>query len=416
MAANTACSPDAGPRPTPLSTPICRSTTFAAATAAEHSRLLSDRSPLFYQRFGAPNERRLEEVLAALDGGESAAVFASGMAAIATTLLELVPPRSHVVVGRAVFEQTARVLDWLVDATEVAVTWVDARSVEEVERALRPGATKLVYVETPSNPLLHVVDVAEVARATRRAGARLVVDATFASPVLSRPLAHGAQLVVHSLTKLVNGHSDAMGGAVVGDLATVAAIRRRRELLGGVIDPQAAWLVERGLKTLRLRAARVSESALALARELADHPAVAELRYPFHPDHEGYGAAIRQMTGGGPVLCFRLHGGVEAARALVARLRLVRLATSLGGVDSAIELPYDLDWSDSVPQASEQRSWLRLSVGLEEASDLIADLRSALAAVAPPPNRSPSFPAPAARREGGDSTAATRLRPTRGLS
>ena len=362
----------------PLSTPIHRSTVFAARTAEEHAALLRERHPTFYQRFGAPNERHLEERLAALEGGEAGAVFASGMAAIATTLVELVPPRAHVVAGSAIFEQTARVLDWLAAACAVTVTWVDARDVDALAAALRPGATKLVYVETPSNPQLHVVDVAAAARAARAAGARLVVDGTFASPALSRPLAHGADLVVHSHTKLVNGHSDAMGGAVLGDAAAIAAIRRRRELLGGVIDPQACWLIERGLKTLPLRAARVSETALALAHELATHPAVCEVRYPLLPTHEGHAVARRQMSGGGPVICFRLHGGVAAARELVERLRVVRLASSLGGVDTVIELPYDLDWADDRSGAEEERSWLRLSVGLEERTELAADLGRAL--------------------------------------
>lgn len=381
-ALSTLCS--RGPRPEPpsedgnhpLSPPIVRATTWAAADPERHAALFLERRPTFYQRFGSPAEARLEGFLAELEGGEEAVVFASGMAAVSTTLVAHLRAGSHLVAGSAIFEQTERLMRTLLVEMGVEVSFVDSRRVEAVAEVMRPS-TRVVYVETPSNPRLHVSDVAAIAAIAKVAGAFLVVDGTFAGPALSRPLALGASLVVHSLTKSINGHSDAMGGVVIGSRADLAPIRHWKTLLGGVLDAEACWLIERGARTLPLRAERSSASALALAGRLAAHPAVEETRYPFLPADEGYAAARRQMSGGGSVVCFRLRGGVEASRRALGRLRLVPVATSLGGVESVIELPYDLDWAGDGTPAGE-RGFIRLSVGLESVEELWADLEQAI--------------------------------------
>jgi len=358
----------------PLSPPVHRSTTFEAASAEEHARLFHGGAPTFYQRFGNPTTAAAAGKIAELESAESALVFSSGMGAISTALLAVLRAGDHVVAQDAIFDQTHRMLAGPLAELGVETTFLDPRVPGAVERALRPN-TKLIYLETPSNPMLHVVELAPLCALARTRGILLFVDGTFASPALQRPIALGASLSLHSATKYLGGHSDVMAGSAAGAAALVARIREMQILLGTVLAPDAAWLLLRGIRTLGLRVARQSRTAASLARYLAAHGAVAEVRYPFLDGFDNAAAARAQMSGGGGMITFRIRAGGDAAAAFVERLKLIVLATSLGGVESVIELPFDLDFVDP---SGQRPAWVRFSVGLEDEADLRADLEQAL--------------------------------------
>jgi cystathionine beta-lyase/cystathionine gamma-synthase len=366
----------------PLSTTISRGTVYTAPSAVEHARLYTDHAQTFYQRFGHPSEDELADKIAALEAAEAALVFASGMAAISTSLLAHLPPRSHVIAGEQIFAQTEEILRWLEKGRGVDVSFVDTREPDRVRAAFRAD-TRLVYVETPSNPTLRVTDIAAISVLARERGALVFVDSTFATPMCQQPLALGASLVLHSATKLLSGHMDVMGGAAVGHTDVLKPIAEMKRLLGGVLDPQASWLVLRGVKTLHVRAERVCASALAIAELLQRSPAVASVSYPLLPSHPDFEVAARQMSAGGAVVSFSLKGGAPAARRLLDSLDLIQIASSLGGVETVIEMPYDLDWSgvDDLSAGVTDSGLIRLSVGLEDLGELLADLTEALNAV-----------------------------------
>lgn len=359
----------------PLSPPVIRATTYEAPTAAEHARLFETGATTFYQRFGNPNAAAAAARVAELEGAEAALVFGSGMGAIATSLFTVLRSGDHVVAQDAIFDQTHRLLEGPLREFGVTTTFLDPRVPGAVERALRPE-TRLIYVETPSNPMLHVVPLAPLGRLARAHGVQLFVDSTFASPALQQPLAHGATLSLHSGTKYLGGHSDVMAGVASGSAELLARIRQMQILLGTVLAPDAAWLLLRGIRTLGLRVPRQAQTALALARYLAAHPAIAEVRYPFLEGFENGADARAQMSAGGGVITFRVRAGGDAAAAFVERLKLIVLATSLGGVESVAELPFDLDF---VSPGAERAAWVRFSVGIEDEDDLRADLEQALA-------------------------------------
>lgn len=364
----------------PLAPSIVRGTIYTAPSAEEHARLYQEGATTFYQRFGHPSEEELAEKVAALEGAESALVFASGMAAISTTLLSHLPPGSHVLAGEQIFAQTDEVLRWLEAGRGVDVTFVDTRDLRAVGSALRAN-TRVIYLETPSNPTLRVSDIAAVSTLARERGAKVFVDSTFATPMSQRPLDLGASLVLHSATKLLGGHMDVMGGVVAGDAAVLNPIREMKRLLGGVLDPQASWLLLRGIKTLAVRTERVFASARTLAELLQRSPLVKSLYYPLLATHPDFTVASRQMTGGGGgVISFSLKGGATAGRRLLNSLRLIQIASSLGGVETVMEMPYDLDWygKDGLSAGSVDTGLVRLSVGLEDIGDLTADLSQAL--------------------------------------
>lgn len=360
--------------------PIDRSVTFEAASADEHRRLFRTGAEAFYQRFGHPTLAAAGRKIAQLEGAEDGLVFSSGMGAIATSLLAVLRGGDHVVAHSGTFDQTRKLLEGPLASLGVATTFVDARDPAEVRRWFRP-TTRVLVVDSPSNPLLDVIDIRALADARPR-GVELFVDSTFASPVLQQPLALGATLALHSATKFLAGHSDLMAGAVAGRAELVGRIRAVQILLGTILDPQGAWLLLRGIKTLALRVERQSATALAVARYLARHPAVAEVRYPWLDGTREESLARCQMRGGGGVVTFRMVGGRDAAARLLDRLQLVAIATSLGGVETTAELPYDLDFDsdegDSVG-AGEHRGFIRLSVGLEDVEDLLGDIDRALA-------------------------------------
>jgi cystathionine gamma-synthase len=327
-----------------------------------------------YIRESNPAQEQLEEALAPLEGGEGALVFASGMAA-GVALLQTLPPGSH-----AIFPDDAY-YGFRIAAEEYLPNWgirsdfVAMEDLAALAAAVRPE-TRLVWLESPSNPLLKVVDLAGAADVARRAGALSVVDNTFATPALQRPLALGADVVMHSTTKYFGGHSDVQGGALIFARRdeTYEKVRHLQHVLGAVASPFNCWLVLRGVRTLACRIAVQSANALAVARSLETCKGASAVHYPGLPSHEGHEVARRQMSAFGAMLSFRAAGGREAALAAVARARLFTRATSLGGVESLIEHRA----TSEGPGSRTPQDLVRLSIGLEHPDDLIADLLQAL--------------------------------------
>jgi cystathionine gamma-synthase len=283
------------------------------------------------------------------------------------------------VIHREVFAQTRSQLLRLERAFGVTVTEVDARDMDAVRNAMR-SETVLIYAETPTNPLLEILDIAALADIARAADCELVVDSTFASPAVQTPLDLGATAVIHSGTKYLGGHSDVMCGVVAAREALIARLHEIQVDFGTVLDPAACWLLGRGLQTLAVRVARQSASAHRIATFLSAHELVAEVRYPWLESHESVSVARRQMRAGGGMVSFQPRGGVEAARRMLDSLKLIPIATSLGGVETVIELPYDLDFDETATEGgrAQRPALVRLSVGLEDPMELIADLDAAL--------------------------------------
>jgi cystathionine gamma-synthase len=330
-----------------------------------------------YARDGSPSVRPAERLLADLEGGQAALLFASGMAG-AAAVVQALRPGDHVIAPTVMYWSLR---NWLVQFAAdwgLALDLVDASDPDAIDAAVRPGETALVWIETPSNPTWDVVDIASAAELAHEAGALLAVDSTVATPVHTRPLELGADLVFHAATKYLNGHSDVVAGAVVTDEPETpiwARIRANRANVGAILGPFEAWLLLRGMRTLYLRVQKQSASALAIAQRFQGHPKVAQVLYPGLEGHPGHGIAALQMEGGfGGMLSLRVDGGREAAlRVAGACKRFVR-ATSLGGVESLIEHRATIEGADSpVPD-----DLLRLSVGIEHPDDLIADLEQAL--------------------------------------
>ncbi|WP_447645477.1 cystathionine gamma-synthase [Nocardioides zeae] len=337
-----------------------------------------------YSRSGNPTRTALEANLAALEEGERGFAFASGLAAEDTLLRALARPGDHVVIPDDAYGGTYRLVDkvarpWGLEYTPAPVSDVDA-----VRAAIRPGATKLVWVETPTNPLLSIGDVEALAGVAHEAGALLVVDNTFASSYLQQPLTLGADVVVHSTTKYAGGHSDVVGGAlVVRDLEVAEQLAFFQNSIGGVAGPFDSWLVLRGLRTLALRMERHCDNAELVAAHLAAHPAVAEVIYPGLESHPGHGVAARQMKRFGGIVSFRVAAGERAALDLCAATELFTLGESLGGVESLIEHPGRMTHASVAGTELEVPGDLvRLSVGIETGADLVADLDQALERVA----------------------------------
>jgi len=359
---------DPDPATGAIAPPIHLSTTFEHGPAAE------PRHGFIYVRETNPTQERLEEALAAIHGGEAALAFASGMAAGAAVLQSL-PAGSHVLFPDDLYYHVRVVLRELGPRWGLGSTAVDMTDLDAVGRALRSD-TRLVWIETPSNPLMKVIDVPAVVGLARGASALSVVDNTFSTPVLEDPIAEGVDVVLHSTTKYLGGHSDVQGGALVfrskGALADAA--RHLREVLGGVASPFNSWLVLRGIRSLACRMDRHSANAMAVASALARHPAVEAVHYPGLPSDPGHEVARRRMRGFGGMLSFRVRGGRERALAVASRVKLFINATSLGGTESLIEHRASIEGPGSpVPE-----NLLRLSVGLEHPDDLVADLRQAL--------------------------------------
>ena len=330
-----------------------------------------------YTRADNPTYEQAERMLAMLEGGNGNCIlFASGMAA-AIAVFQSLLPGDHVVVARMLYWGVRK---WL---AEFGLSWgldiefVDTADLSAVKAAIRPGATRLVWLETPANPTWDVTDIRAVCELAHGAGARVAVDNTVPTPVLTRPMEHGADIVVHSATKYLNGHSDVLAGAVlsVRNDPFWQRIRSWRRTAGAVPGPFEAWLLSRGMRTLFLRVRRASETALTIARHFERHPRLLAVLYPGLPSHPGHAIAARQMNGGfGGMLSLRVAGGVDHAQAVLAAVKVFKRATSLGGVESLIEHRSSMEGPSSpVPD-----DLLRLSVGIEVPADLIADLEAAL--------------------------------------
>ena len=367
----------AGQEPDPATgavmTPIYQTSTYVQQGVGEHKGYE-------YARTGNPTRTALEACLAALEGAEHGLAFASGMAAI-DTVLKLLDPGDHVLASNDVYGGTFRLFDKQYKKYGIEFSYVESTDLDEVEQGLQPN-TRFVWLETPTNPRLKVADIRAIADAAYKhnPAIRVIVDNTFATPYLQQPLALGADVVVHSTTKYLGGHSDVVGGAV---LTSDAALHERLKFLqnaaGAVPGPLDCFLVLRGVKTLPVRMDRHGENALAVAQFLSDHPAVTEVIYPGLETHPQYATTKKQMRNGGGMISFFVRGGEAAARKLAARTRLFALAESLGGVESLIELPSAMTHGSTKGSPLEvQPGLIRISVGLENKEDLIADLAEAL--------------------------------------
>ncbi|MCE2728044.1 MAG: PLP-dependent aspartate aminotransferase family protein [Planctomycetaceae bacterium] len=335
-----------------------------------------------YARTGSPTRHAFERTLADLDGGVRALAFASGMAAT-HCVAQLLVPGDRIVTGTDIYGGTWRLFNRVLAAQGILVTAVDTSDTAAVAAAVVPG-TKLVWIESPGNPLLSITDIAACADIAHAAGALLACDATLATPALTRPLEHGADIVMHSATKSIGGHSDLLGGAlVVRDAELGTRLHWLQNATGAVMGPLEAFLCSRGLKTLELRVQAQSATALQLAEWLALQPQVRRVLYPGLAGHPGHALAVRQMRGGfGTIVSFEIDGGVEQARRVVESTRLFQLAVSLGAVESLIEIPALMSHGSYDPAARKAvgiaDGLIRLAVGLEAFADLRADLASAL--------------------------------------
>ncbi len=368
--------------------PIYMTSTYAFETSAESEAIAAGelQRPL-YGREENPTQSVLEARLANLEGAAACVVFASGMGAVGSLLLSLLSQGDELVVHRTVYSNTFALTQDALPRFGINVVPVDMSDPARLDAVLS-RRTRMVYFETPVNPTAEVLDIAAIAARARAVGAMVVVDSTFASPALQRPLEHGAHLVLHALTKYINGHGDLLGGAVLGDVATTERIRRHglRYITGATMSPMSAFLVLRGMKTLSLRMERHGRTAQRIAEMLARHPAVAQVRYPFLPADPGYSAARRQMANGSGMLSFSLVSGNDGADRFMDRLRLVLRAVSLGDAESLIMRPGALLRGalradpDARLAGGVNEAMMRLSVGLEDAEDLLDDLAQALEA------------------------------------
>lgn len=377
----------ADPHTGAVSVPIYQTSTFAFRSADEGAARFLGADPGFiYTRLGNPTIQALETAIAELEGGAGALAAATGMAAVQTVYFALLEQGAHVVATDAVYGPSRLVLETEYRRFGVSATFVDSSDIANVARAMRPE-TRLVYVESPANPTMAVTDLAACAKIAHDHGALLCVDNTFASPLLQRPLELGADVVLHSLTKFINGHSDVVGGVVTArDPELLTRLRKVHRNLGGTMDPHQAWLVLRGLKSLALRVERAQANAQRIAAFLEADPRVAWVRYPglaSHPQHE---LASRQMAGPGAVISFGVRGGFAAAKTMIESCRLATLAVSLGGIETLIEHPASMTHS-ALPRAEREAAGItddlvRIAVGCEDERDLLADVDQALARAA----------------------------------
>jgi cystathionine beta-lyase/cystathionine gamma-synthase len=366
----------------PLTTPIYETTTFIFENAEDVRAYNEGRSSKFlYTRYANPTVTAVEEKIAALEGAEAALVLSSGQAATTTALMGLAAAGDEIVCSSAIYGGTLHLLADLLTKFGVKPRFVSLQDLARPDTLFSP-ATKIVWFESPINPTLRCIDIAAVARACKSRGVLSVVDNTFASPINQQPIALGVDLVMHSATKYLNGHSDVTAGALAGPARLIAPILDARKKLGTILDPYAAYALGRGLKTLAIRMERHNASAMRVARWLADDERVAGVYYPgleAHPDHA---IASKQMRGFGGMVCVDVGGGYDRAAQFFDRLKVFRRAASLGGVESLCSLPVlTSQWGhteEELERAGVTHSMARLSVGLEDPEDLIADLDQAL--------------------------------------
>lgn len=365
-----------------LTTPIYETTTFVFDNAEQVKAFNAGKSSKFlYSRYGNPTVVAVEQTISALEGAERTLLFASGMAATSTALLALLESGDEVVCSAAIYGGTLHLLADLFPRWGISARFVSLDEMAQPAKMIG-DRTKLVWFESPINPTLRCVDIAAIASACRARGVTSVIDNTFASPLNQRPIAAGVDVVMHSVTKYLNGHSDITAGAIAGPTAILERIDKTRRLLGGVIDPHAAYAIGRGLKTLTVRMERHNANALAIAQWLEQDPRVEQVLYPGLPSHPDHELAARQMRGFGGMVCVDVGGGQPNAERFFDRLKVIKRAASLGGVESLCSLPVlTSQWGHTDAQLAEAgitRSMARLSIGLEDPLDLIEDLDQAL--------------------------------------
>lgn len=364
---------EADPATGAIIVPIYQTSTYVQAELGKHKGYE-------YSRTSNPTRAALEKNLACLEGGQFGYAFASGMAAI-NAIMTLLKAGDHVIAGHDMYGGTFRLFERVLKDFGLSFNYVNTGRPEDVERALKP-TTRMIYIETPTNPTMDMTDIAAVAAIAHRRGCLLVVDNTFMSPYFQRPLQLGSDIVVHSTTKYLNGHSDGVGGAVIlNDPALAERLKFIQNAVGAVLGPFDSWLVLRGVKTLAVRMARHNENGLAIARFLEKHPRVKRVNYPGLPSHPRHELAKRQMKGFGGMLSFET-GSLENAKTVLKSVRLCSLAESLGGVETLISHPATMTHA-SVPPEQRQKlgitdGLVRISAGIEDVEDLIADLDQAL--------------------------------------
>ena len=368
----------------PLATPIYQTSTFEVTDTEEQLR--ATHTDMFYTRYGNPTHTVAESAIAELEGTDGALLFASGMSAITTTVMSLLKSGDHVVAQRDIYGGAIKFFSSWLPKMGIETTFVETTDYDQHARAIRPN-TRLLYLESPTNPTLRVVDLGKVSALAKQHNLISMIDSTFATPINQRPYEFGIDLVMHSGTKYFSGHSDLICGIVAGGRDLIDQIHETRTTLGGTIDPHAAWLLLRGIKTLAIRVERQNENALRVAQFLAGHSKVRWVHYPFLEDHPQRALAIEQMHGGGGVLSFEIDGSGEDARRLAESLHLFTLAPSLGGVDSLVTIPvltsHAMISAEHRQKMGVTEQLIRLSVGIENCDDLIADLEQGLGVASP---------------------------------
>jgi cystathionine gamma-synthase len=370
------------PESAALTTPIHQTSTFWFKDSEEvqayaEGRLVRDE----YGRYSNPTWRAAERKLSELEGAETTVLFASGMAAATTTFLALLDRGDHIVVTNDCYRRTRQFIQQTLAKLEISATVIDPADPIALKAALRDN-TRLFFTESPTNPYLRVIDVPEAVRVAHERGVKVIIDSTFASPINHRALADGADLVLHSATKYLGGHNDLIAGTVSGSSEAVKPVRDLVGVLGAILDPHAAWLLLRGMKTLALRMERHNANGLTIARWLEEHPKVRRVWYPGLPSHPDYAVATRQMKGFAGVVTFEIEGDFAAAVRFTDACKLPYIAPSLGGVESLVEMPVLMSYWDYPPEERKRYgitdTLVRLSCGIEDAPDLIADLEQAL--------------------------------------
>ena len=367
----------------PVVPPIYQTSTFKFESVEHGASLFAgEKKGYIYTRMLNPTIQAMEDAIAQLEGGHKALGCGSGMAAIHTVFASLTQAGDHVVCSTAVYGPTTTLLNTIMKKYGVETTFVDTSNLDEVKKAVKPN-TKVLYVETPGNPTLSISNLEEIYKIAKQQKAKLVIDNTFMSPALQNPIAFGADIVLHSLTKFLNGHADVVGGiVVVKDEATYQHFRKTLNQLGGVIDPFNSFLVHRGIKTLWLRMQKHCENALVIAEWLEKHSLVKSISYPGLKSHPQYELGLKQHRGHGGMITIELAGGLEAGKIMMNSVKLFQLAVSLGGVESLIQHPASMTHFSMGKEArlagGITDGLVRISVGIENVNDLIEDLESAL--------------------------------------
>ncbi|TAK18766.1 MAG: aminotransferase class I/II-fold pyridoxal phosphate-dependent enzyme [Acidobacteria bacterium] len=373
----------ADPSAAPLTTPIYETSTFLFESTAELESFQAGTSTKYlYSRYGNPTVRAVEQKIAALEGADAAMLLSSGMAAVSTALFGLLKAGDELVCSAAIYGGTLQVIRGYLEKFGVHARFAPIEEFQTPTRLISEK-TRLVWFESPINPTLRCIDIAGVAAACKARGVTSAIDNTFASPLNQSPLTLGIDLIMHSATKYINGHSDVTAGALVGSTAMIKSLQPARKLIGGMIDPAAAFAVGRGIKTIGVRIARHNQNAMAVAQYLETHPKVSAVFYPGLASHPDHAVAKKQMTGGfGGMVTFEAKDGFAGASRFFDRMQVFKRAASLGGVDSLASLPVlTSQWGFSDAQlkdAGVTRGMVRLSVGIEHIDDLIADLQQAL--------------------------------------